>query len=343
MYDEIEENIEFIGNCFENLTPDISFMKEKITDYYFPTKFKINFKDCHIAISRNGGLMAICKKKSFLDTQRNSKINNNILVMSQNAKKYYSIPIIWDNKERFIISFDFTENGKLYGICNDGTIYKFSILTCQAKELITGDEFKKEKIYKVKFVENGFIALTEKTRTFYYVKDFKNISQISIFQVNALLEFPDDIDIDFIGIPPSASKSRKLELFFTNAKGNGVIHIMEQPKVFNYGILPIDENGTDLTISGVSVLENNELEASIKKESGLITTESNINENKENIGKIIAMAVSPSYSKFALYNDKGIAYLFKSQFDSKRKEIQFQINTELSKAEISEQKAINLN
>ena len=340
MYDEIEENIEYIANNFENLTPDISFMKEKITDFYFPTKFKINFKDCHIAISRNGGLMAICKKKSFLDTQRNSKVNDNILVLSQNARKHYSIPIIWDNKTRYIISFDFTENGKLYGICNDGTIYKFYILTLQAKEIVTGDEFKKDKIYKAKFIENGFIALTEKTRTFYYVKEFKDISPISIFQVNSLLEFPDDIDIDFFAIPPSASKSRKLELFFTNAKGNGVIHVMEQPKVFNYGILPIDNNETDLTISGVSVLENKELEASIKKENGIITSESNINQDKENIGKIVAMAISPSYSQFCLYNDEGIAYLFKSQFDSERKEIQFQINAELSKAEINEQKAI---
>ena len=347
MYDQIEEDIENIANNFDKIAPEVAFMKEKITDFYFPSKFKINFNSCHVAISKNGGLMAICKKNSsFLDTQRNSKLNDNILVMSQNARKSYIIPISWNMKERLVVSFDFTDRGKLYGICNDGTIYKFDILTKQAREIPTSKIFKSEQIYKAKFIEDGFVALTG-AGTFYYVKEFKNIIPISIFQIGSLLEFSNDVD--FVAIPSSYSKSRKLELIFTNQKGNGVIHVMEQPKGFNYSILPIEtKNGQDLTINGVSILEKDELEPYIKPSNDIISTDitedkddNNINNNEDGkMGKIVAMAISPLYSKVAFYNNKGIVYLFNSQFDSKRKQFQFQINEKASETEKNEQKSI---
>ena len=159
MYDQLE-SIENLANNFHNMSPDICFTKEKITNFYFPTKFKINFKGCHVAICKNGGFMAICKKQKYLDTQRYTKINNNVIVMSQNAKKYFLIPISWNYNARWVVSFDFTENENLYGICNDGTIYKFDTLSCEAKEQPTHELFKQGQIYKAKFIENGFIALT---------------------------------------------------------------------------------------------------------------------------------------------------------------------------------------
>ena len=351
MYDQIEEDIENIANNFDKIAPEVAFMKEKITDFYFSSKFKINFDACHVAISKNGGLMAICKKNySYLDTQRNSKLNDNILVMSQNARKLYPIPISWNMRERLIVSFDFTDRGKLYGICNDGTIYKFDILLKQAREIPSNKTFNSDQIIKAKFIEDGFVALT-RSGTFYYVKEFKNIIPISIFQIESLLEFSNDVD--FVAIPSSVSKSRKLELIFTNQKGNGVIHVMEQPKGFNYSVLPIEtKNGNDLTINGVSILEKDELEPYIKPSNDIIST--NIKEDKEDkddndninniedgkMGKIVAMAISPLYSKVAFYNNKGIAYLFNSQFDSPKKQFQFQINEKSSETEKNEQKSI---
>ena len=58
MNDQLEE-IENLANEFDTMTPGNCFLKEKITNFYFPNKFKINFKDCHVAISKNGGLIAI--------------------------------------------------------------------------------------------------------------------------------------------------------------------------------------------------------------------------------------------------------------------------------------------
>lgn len=59
------ESIENLAKNFDNMTSDVLFMKEKITNFYFQNKFQINFEGCHIAISRNGGLIAICKKIFF--------------------------------------------------------------------------------------------------------------------------------------------------------------------------------------------------------------------------------------------------------------------------------------
>ena len=334
MYEQIKENIENIASNFDNMMKDNCFMKEKITNFYFPFKFKINFDNCHVAISKNGGLIAICKKANYLNTQRYNKLNNNVIVMNQNARNIYTIPISWNYNERWIICFDFTENGKLFGICNDGTIYKFDILTCQAREQITSDIFKKDKIVKAKFFERGFIALTY-FKIFYYVKEFKNIYPIQIFQLT-LLEISGDVD--FIGIPPSVSSSGKFELIFTNEKGNGVIHVIEQPKGFNYMISPT-EDGSGIKIDGVSVLENNELEPYTNKDNNEIDTNTNVmieNNKNDTIGNIVTMAISPKYKQIALYNKEGIAYIFSTKFDKKRKEAKFIVNNELSMEEQNE-------
>ena len=142
--------------------------------------------------------------------------------------------------------------------------------------------------------------------------------------MGSLLEFSNDVD--FIGIPASASSSGKFELLFTNEKGNGVIHVLEQPRGFNYNLLPLEvENGEEkIIINDVSILENMELEQYIKNES--IDEKSNIiktSENKNSIGKIVAMAISPLFEQIALYNNEGNIYLFSSKFDKKRKEGKF--------------------
>jgi len=360
MNEQIEE-IENLANDFDTISPGNCFIKEKITNLYFPNKFKINFQDCHVAISKNGGLIAVCKKKNYYDIQKHSYVNNDVLVMQQNAKQLYTIPICWNPSKRWIVGFDFSENENLYGICNDGTIYKFDLLMKEAREQLTSEKFIQEKIYKVKFIEKGFIALTC-YGVFYYVKDFKNVFPKSMFQMKSMLEFSNDVD--FIPIPPQASKSGKMELLFSNEKGEGVIHVMEQPDKYDYNILPIEiNNKTELTIDHVLELKETELKPYIKIENEdrneiIINNDNNSNENKDNIintssnnntntktnsksmGKIIAMAISPSYKQIAFYNNKGTAYVFSSKFDKGRKETKFDINKDLTEEEQQELKSI---
>ena len=349
------EEIENLATDFKSISQGNAFLKEKITNFYFTNKFKINFKDCHVAMSKNGGLIAICRKREFYDIQKHSYLNNNVLVMQQNAKHIITIPITWNMTRRWIIGFDFSENENLYGICNDATIYKFDLLLKEAKEQLTSEKLITEKIYKVKFVERGFVALTN-LGAFYYIKDFKNIIPKSMFQMKSILEFSNDVD--FIAIPPQASKSEKLELLFSNEKADGAVHVMEQPDMYDYRILPIEiDNKTKLTIDHVLELKEVELKPFIKIESenetintkskednNIINTDNiNINNNyiqietnSKSVGKILAMAISPSYKQVAFFNNKGYIYIFSSKFDKGRKETKFDLSEELTNEEKKE-------
>ena len=191
--------------------------------------------------------------------------------------------------------------------------------------MLTNKLFQQEKIDKAQFIEKGFIALT-------------CYGPISIFQMGSLLEFSNDID--FFAIPPSASSSRRLELFFTNEKGDGVIHVMEQPKGFNYAILPTDDENT-LQIMGVDILEGEKLEQYYKKSiDDENTIDTNNSNKKDSVGKIKAMAISPLYRKFALFNSEGRVFIYSSSFDKRRKEKKFKIDENLSENEKNELKTV---
>ena len=126
--EDITEIVEKINTNSEELAEDNTYLKQQITDFYKTFEIKIDFNYCHIAISRNGGLIAVCKQKNFLDTSRNGKLNDNIIVMFQNADPIYLIKIDWNFKKRWIVCLDFTIKQELYGILNDGGIFKFKYI-----------------------------------------------------------------------------------------------------------------------------------------------------------------------------------------------------------------------
>ena len=339
------EKLESLANDFNVISPNNCFLKEKITNVYFTNKFRINYKDYFVAISKNGGLIATCKKKSdSLEKKFLRETTNTIIVMQQNGKKQYKISLTLNYAKRWIVAFDFSQNENLYGICNDGTIYKFDILLQEAKEQVSTQAFETDNIIKAKFFQKGFIALTH-YGIFYYIKDFKNIIPKSIFHMKSLLEFTNINNVDFIGIPPDTSRSGKLELIFTNEKGEGIINVTEQPEKYDYNILPIEiNNKVERTIDHVFQLKEKELEPyiiidndEIPKQDDFVIVENNninnINTNNKTVGKIIALAISPSYEQVALYNNKGNAYIFNSKFTKGKKEAKFEMNKDLTKQE----------
>ena len=339
------EKLENLANDFNVISPNNCFLKEKITNVYFTNKFRINYKDYFVAISKNGGLIATCKKKSdSLEKKFLRETTNTIIVMQQNGKKQYKISLTLNYAKRWIVAFDFSQNENLYGICNDGTIYKFDILLQEAKEQVSTQAFETDNIIKAKFFQKGFIALTH-YGIFYYIKDFKNIIPKSIFHMKSLLEFTNINNVDFIGIPPDTSRSGKLELIFTNEKGEGIINVTEQPEKYDYNILPIEiNNKVERTIDHVFQLKEKELEPyiiidndEIPKQDDFVIVENNninnINTNNKTVGKIIAIAISPSYEQVALYNNKGNVYIFNSKFTKGKKEAKFEINKDLTKQE----------
>ena len=98
------------------------YIVDKMTKNSYVQANKLNFKYLFVTICKNGGLIAVCKTKSFFDPAKSSRLNKNVIVMFQNSKTKYEVPIDWDYSKRWLVGFDFSENENLYGICNDGAI-----------------------------------------------------------------------------------------------------------------------------------------------------------------------------------------------------------------------------
>ena len=342
------ECLENISVNFDKMKDDNFYMREQLYEFKEEDKVYINFKECHVAICPNGGLIAICKKKGYLDTTKNTKINNYIIVMYQTSKKKYLIPIDWSYKTKYFILFDFNEKEQLYGICNDGTIYKIDILTQKAVEKITSNLFLRENIEKAKLYEEGFIALT-KEGNFYYVNDIKNPTPQLIFQMKSLLRFSNDVD--FLMIPQEFSKSKKNELLITNEKKLGVIHVEINEDAI-YTMVPYDEDMNNLIYQGISVIKKDKLEPCFIDDA-IIKGDDNTLDKKEqkkaymagNLRCIASLAISPSKKNIAFYDTRGIVFFFSSTLDlnlekNPRKCVEIKKNDDLSVEEIREQEMV---
>ena len=298
------EALEQISYTFDKMDINNYYMIQQISDFSKGRAIKINFNFCHISISKNGGLIAICKKKSFFDTARNSKLNKNVIVMFQNGKTKYEIPIDWDYSKRWIVSMDFMLKQDLYGILNDGGIFKFKYKDRIKKEVPTSQRLQDEGIVKAKFYSNGFIAYT-KFENFYYIKNIKDPTPIFMFSAGIINLSP---NFDFLMISPDNSSSGKLELIMTNEKGEGVFHTEQKLTGENIQMHIIDENTSELV--GLNIILKGSPEPYLIKNS---KDNNQKDDKKESFGKIACIAQSPSGKKIAFYNsEKKIAYIMNS-------------------------------
>ena len=331
--EDITEALENIGTNFNKLDDDHYYLKQQITDFNKTNKIKLVFNYCHIVMSQNGGLIAICKKKGFLDTTRGSKLNHYIIVFFQNAGEIFEIKIDWNYDKRWFICLGFTLKQELYGILNDGGILKIKYLDKVVKEKVSSFKLKEEGIQNAKFLKNGFIVYTNK-ENFYYIKNIKNIEPIFVCNTGML---GSSLKIDFLVISSDNSKSKRIELLITNENGNGVFHIEQKEEGQNFQLNIIDENRTE--IIGINLIEKGYLQPFL-----LNSTIKEIKEGEypNGFGKIAAMAISPSGSNVAFYNSiNQVAFIMNSQFDGAYSKVFFHCNeNELSEEESNEIKAI---
>ena len=340
----------YYSEYLEGLTANIEFfnksdylMKEQLTDFSHIEKIKrieIKFDDLHIAISKNGGLIALCMKKGHYDISKKSRLNKNIIVMFQNSKTKYTVPIDWNNKDRYVVCLDFTPKQDLYAILNDGSVYKIKYNEGKAKKKLTSEKFKGVEIVKAKLFEKGFVAFTNISQ-FYYVKNIKNIFPVLICYLTPFLQF--DLNVDFIPIPADNTASKKIEILITKQDGNGgIIQIPLKEEGENVSMLPIDEKGAYFEIIGASHITKECPHKLIiqstpdgnddkKKKKSKKKKEENVEPPKiENIGTqpdiglICAIAISPDNEKVAFYNrENKKAFLFNTEFTGNYQEVCF--------------------
>ena len=331
------EILEDIGLNIEKIEGNFILMKEQLSEFKKEDKIKINYKDCFVAICPNGGLIAICKKKGFLDITKGSKINKNIIIMNQNGKNKIYIPIDWNYNNKWVVHFEFNHKEQLYAICNDGSIYKIDILNIKAVPKISSEFFKNEEIEKCKLYKNGFIALTVEGNI-YQVPDIKNPKPILIIPIRSLLDFSNNID--FIVIPEEHSRTKKLELLISNDKDIGVIQVIKSEDG-KCDLMPLDNEPDKMVYKNINVIKNDKIEVLIKEDldSNIDNKVINKEEKEKNMGKILSIAFSPLNKKIALYNNKGHIILFDSRLNYLDKTL-FEIKGDFTEKEKNELKAV---
>ena len=295
-------DLEILSSNFRKMDEKMFFMREQFSKFELSEKLNINFNKCHVAISPNGGYIAICKKKDYFIEDQYSKIREYILVMHQDGKTHYSIPIDWIYEKRWIVELDFNEKEQLFGICNDGSILKFDIINSRAVKKITIEHFQNDNICKAKFFGKGFFALTE-SGIFYYVNDIKNPELFKYFPMKEILGFSNNVE--FLIIPGSNSKSKKNELLITNEKGPGVIHFTPSGTEFT--------NENKNKIEGLSIILKDKTE--IYNLNQTENKEENNIEVENSLGSIVSLAISPSKNQIALLNSEGSVFFFHSTLD----------------------------
>ena len=333
------DDLEMIAANFKTATTSkITYMKEKITDLIKSgPKLPFEFEYLLVAFSRNGGLIAMCKQMNYYDRSK-SRINDDILVMHQDAGKRYYIPLPLSNEEKrvqvSIINLEFNDDEQLYAFGNDGSLYKIDILTAKAVKKLNSPRLEDEGVVKVKLIEKGYIALTKKGNI-YYVPDIKKQNPIFMINIKNQLKFSDNID--FIGIPPSRSKSGKFELLINNENGNGLLHIEKQD---------VDDSNNRIVERAVpvSLLVGGKLEKYEPEKND--TPGENDKPKKGFLGKVSAMCMSPSKSEIAVYCAQNTtAYIFPSNLDdlTSFEEMTFKkenLEEELEEDEIQEHQAL---
>ena len=339
MIDHFSE-LENIATNFDKMNDKFIFCKDQLVKFKEEDKVTINFKECHVAICPNGGLIAICKKKGFLDITRGTKINDHIIIMHQNAKKKYLIPIDWDYREKWVILLDFNEKEQLYAICNDASIFKIDILKQKVIPKPTNESLKTEGIIKAKLFENGFVCLT-KDGNFQLINDIKDAKPVLLFPMKSLLNFSNNVD--FLPIPSKNSKSGKIELLITNEKNIGVIHIVFSNEK-NIEIKANEVTG-EIEYEGVSTIINDKLEPFKQKNLEQEIDENITGQQCKNLGKILALAISPSKTQIAMYDNREQIFLFHSTLDLNlekypRFQLKFQVDPNLEPEEVVEQQAV---
>ena len=109
----------------------------------------------------------------------------------------------------------------------------------------------------------------------------------------------------------------------------------EKTEEGRFGIKPVKGNPNALAYKNVQIIKKDQLEIFVKdSDKG-----NKYDSNDENLGKIVALAISPSKNKIAIYDNRGFINFFSSDLNFESK-VLLKINEDFSENEINEQKTI---
>ena len=292
-------------------------------------KLPLSFKYIHVAMSRNGGLIAACKEKEYFTTNDESGIIKNIILFHQDTNKRYNVRLDWKYNESYIVNLEFNDKEQLYGFCSNGDIRKIDTLISKAKVKVTSGIFTEEGIVNAKLCDKGLIALTKKGNI-YFAPDIKNPKPLFYMTIKDKFKFSQEID--FLGIPGTVTTSKKTEILVLNEKGKGVLLV--KCSETESGSVRGERNNKNAKIQLFNP-EDGSLNkpdiSSTPTESSETTPETNQQQPPKIPkikGKINAMCISPDKEQVAFYcADNTTIYIYNSNLEkSSMKKIILNVN-----------------
>lgn len=295
---------------------EIYYRKYLMSKFVEPLR-KISFNYCHIAIAKNGGLMAFVKKsKTFL--LENNLIKDHILVYYQNGHKEAEPIKFEDNKT--IVLFEFTKDEDLICLVSDGKLYRFDIYSLKSDFDYVGLTFSENNIIDAKLFNNCMIMLTE-NGDFYINNNINESNSLQLLSIKkyipdfiylnyssslSTLNIKNNLSIelsntdkfypnDFLLIPSSNSLSGKLEL------------IIPHPK---QGIIIYEENSTVPKYLKKDIITN------LTKQSG-----NDPYDKSCDLGCILKIILSSNNSYIALFNTEGLIFVMPSNLNTEEMSI----------------------
>ena len=282
------------------------YITDKITSNSLIDKFKLNYLYIFVSISKNGGLIAMCKRHNILYSKDQSILAKNLIVMHQNGGKKYYIDNSSLFENRYVVSLEFNYKEQLYAFCNDGEIFKIDILKESPKRLnISLRKLENEKVLKAKAFEKGFIILTE-VGTIFYLKDIKSADNNTLeFMVSLRdhLDFKNFEECDFLPIRPDEDdENSDIDLLISNPKREGV-YLIKKVKISGteFSAESVTQNYSNLKVNILLINSKNiEKFDTNKKEVVNEDLETKLNEDLR-IGPVSGIAMSINNKKIALY------------------------------------------
>ena len=277
------------------------YITDKITSNSLIDKFKLNYLYIFVSISKNGGLIAMCKRHNILYSKDQSILAKNLIVMHQNGGKKYYIDNSSLFENRYVVSLEFNYKEQLYAFCNDGEIFKIDILKESPKRLnISLRKSENEKVLKAKAFEKGFIILTE-VGTIFYLKDIKSADNNTLeFMVSLRdhLDFKNFEECDFLPIRPDEDdENSDIDLLISNPKREGV-YLIKKVKISGteFSAESVTQNYSNLKVNILLINSKNiEKFDTNKKEVVNEDLETKLNEDLR-IGPVSGMAMRLTFN-----------------------------------------------
>jgi hypothetical protein len=249
--------------------------------------YKIDYSNCHIAVSRNGGLIAFVKKSKRFIMDVTNPIRDSIRIFYQDGSPVRPIKFSTDKEKSIIVLFDFTDDENLICVMSDGKIYKFDIFTSSYNFKIAGTMFADNPIVDARLFQNGFVCSTQ-NGNLYIINSIKEPNAVLFTSLKNIPGCENYIPSDYLFTPAESSKSGSIELLVPHPKS---------------GVLNIEERGD------IKYCRHSQFERYTKN----TVTDTPMSDD---LGKIININISPSNQYISMFSDTGNLFVFPVNLDT---------------------------